>query len=572
MITSSRLRACLQFFLLCLPGVQSNGWVPAESNSSLAGSNASHVALCKPAAAQQPASTSGTASVDSSDLQALIRESVNHPQSTSANGQQAGTPSESAAASIASAGTTPHASDAEANTHAALHLDEQAAGMYTVPEAVQAWATSGAAPLALDAPHSNAYFSQRSHKPGSWHVNGYGSSASEAYQGQRNGLHHNWRLVDDSVYSQNRQHQQDPNPRHPPGLSWGTHPHGSGTPQLSATRDHASTASVALPTYAVPPHATHFQSQQSRMHQQQQQQGGKPLGRRPGGRPNAELTSSLQSLDLAHGSWQGHRAGQSQHPSGQRWGRDGRPSGHEGGSATQPSSARTSPERSRVGTPQHSSAASTSAVYRPSRATASRLRMYPGPATGAYAEQEPAFDPAPHQQHGAAQDQAAARLPYEAAEAAMLASSAAADQHRPALADWPTPAPVPGRHLAAATDIERLLHQFTPCMSGGGQEGADLTLVRLARFRHLHVHSFGQQSNQADVCTGIDMSSLTAIIYPFVCLPFANRLHCLHTQLCILCIKKARPVGLFEHQQLPLSLLRGSAKAQQRICICLPYS
>lgn len=121
--------------------------------------------------------------------------------------------------------------------------------------------------------------------------------------------------------------------------------------------------------------------------------------------------------------------------------------------------------------------------------------MYPGTAsaTGAYAEQGLAFDPAVHQHHGVAQGQANTRLPYEAAEAAMLASSAAADQHRPVLADWPRPAPLPGRDLGSnATDIERLLHQLTPCVSGTSQDVADLTLVRPTSVVNCTVHALAQ--------------------------------------------------------------------------------
>ena len=462
--------------------------MPTRKSSSVAGSSASTNVSSKEVECRQQASTSEAASDDLMDLQALISESVNHPQGTSANGQQAGTPSGSAAVSVASAGTAPLASDPEAGGH----LGASGIGMYAEPGAVQAWASRGAASSQLDqeafGPHHHAaqHPAGMSQQPGIRHMNGY--NTNEASQSRLSSLHDYGRHSDNQGGTSSGQHWQAAASQRSHALSVGSSPHGSGraAPQyFPGPRESSATPSA--PSYALSAYAKHPQGHQGNMQQQQQQQqqqfpaySGRTQRRQASAGPGAEVTSSLQSLDLAHDSWQARRHAHNQHLLGQRWGRSGRPTGYEGGSATQPSSARVSPERSRDG--QDSVA---SASHRPLYPSAfhSANPDHSVPA-GAYTDQRPGlpFNAALQRKYNAFHGTTGARLPHEAAEAAVLGQGS---QQRPVQADWQRPAPVQSRDLAAATDIERLLQQLTPQMQVRGQSIAGLTLVCIACGCHM---------------------------------------------------------------------------------------
>ena len=481
---------------LHVPGLQSNGWALTESDSSLAGSGTSPAASWQPAAPQQPTAASKPASDDSLDLQDLISEAVNHSQSQPhkalPNGQQAGTPSASAAASLASAG---NAGAGPADTD--MHLDVQGVGMYAEPAAVQAWATDGAA-SSVQEQHTPAsscntsqYPTQRSHLSGAQHhINGYASGVcpGNPSAGHLGGSHPSPHSGDYPASSGSDHHWGDHTPELPPGLYQGTARRGSGAAGFApAARDKAPMSDMGLPSYALPTYAKHFKSQQGSANPQPSHPGW-AQSRQPATGFTAGPTSSLQSLDLAHDSWQERRVGQSQHPYGQRWGRSGRSTAQGGGSATQPSSARVSPERTRdahrTAAPQRQGFATGSAVQRPLTPAGSRHGEYPHAAAvaDAFIESGLYSSSAVHRQGNAFHARSAAQLPREAAEVTVPAPTAAADSLRPVLTDWQRPAPVQSRDLAAATDIERLLQQLTPVMPGESQATDGLTLVRSAAF------------------------------------------------------------------------------------------
>ena len=483
---------------LHVPGVQSNGWAPTGSGSSLAGSGTSPDAPWQPAAPQQPTAASKPASDDSLDLQDLINEAVNHsqsqPRSALPNGQQAGTPSASAAASLASAG------DAGAGpTNTDMHQGVQGVGMYAEPAAVQAWATYGAASSVQeqDTPasssHTPQYPTQRSHLSGDQHhINGYASGVcpGNPSAGQLGGVHPSAHSADYPGSSGSDHHWRDHTPELPPGLYQGNARRGSGAAGLvPAGRDQALVSDMSLPSYALPTYAKHSKSQQGRATPQPSHLGW-AQSRQPAAGVSAGPTSSLQSLDLAHDSWQERRVGQSQHPYGQRWGRSGRPTAQGGGSATQPSSARVSPERSRdahrSAAPQRQGFATGSAAQRAFTSAGSRHSEYPPAAmvADAFTESGLYSGSAVHRQGNASHARSAAQTPREAAEVVVPASAAMADSLQPVLTDWQRPAPVQSRDLAAATDIERLLQQLTPVMPRESQATDGLTLVCSAAFAY----------------------------------------------------------------------------------------
>ena len=509
-----------------VPGLQSNGWAPTESGSSLAGSGASAAASWHQAPPQQPATISKPASEDSLDLQALVKEAVNHPQrhrhNALPNGRQSGTPSVSVTASLASAGAATHVSDAAASPEADVHLGVHSTGMYAEPAAVQAWATDGAASSILEqdsasSSHAPHYPARRSHHPTAHHINGYASGFSE---GDLPGAKPGGVYADYAASSGSGHHWRDPTPDFPPGLYQSIAPHGSvgaglapATRHTSAARDQAHLPHVGPPSYALPTYAKHFHGQQGGMHPQPQVAPhlGWPQSRQPAGGVSARRTSSLQSLDLANDSWQERRSGQSQHSYGQR-GKGGRPAAQNGGSATQPSSARVSPDRSRdshrMVAPQKQGSATASAAQRPFTAMGFRHAEYPHASVAdSFAESGLQSSSALQRQSSAFHARGAAKLPREAAEVAMPASATMADSHRPVLADWQMPAPVQSRDLAAATDIERLLQQLTPVMPCGSQTTNGLTLVRspttvlpcAISFNH-HLRSVQVEAAAAAVC------------------------------------------------------------------------
>lgn len=493
LLNAARVLRVTAHICLHVPGLQSNGWAPTESGSSLAGSGTSAVASWQPAAPQPPTASSQPASDSSLDVQDLVNEAVNHTQSQPRHalptGWHSGTPSASVAASLASAG------DTEASpTDAGPHLGVQGLGMYAEPAAVQAWATYGAAPSAqeTDTPASSSRTThyRRSRLPGDQqHVNGY---ASGVYPGHPSGgrlsditpsLHHY------PGSSSSDHHWQDTTPELPPGLFQGTARPGSSeaglTPaarQITPGRSQAPVSHMGLPSYALPVHAKHSKSQQGSMHAQPTHLG-RPQSRQPAAGASAGPTSSLQSLDLAHESWQERRNAQGQHPYGQRWGKGSRPSAHGGGSSTQPSSARVSPEHSRdahrTEAPQRLGTASGAAAQRLVMSAGSRYGEYPhaSMAADAFAESGLHSRSALHRQGCAFHARNTAQLPREAAELAVSASASMADSQRPVMTDWHRPAPLQSRDLAAATDIERLLQQLTPVLPGGSQANNSLTLV-----------------------------------------------------------------------------------------------
>lgn len=430
------------------------------------------------------------------DLQDLINEAVNHsqrqPRSALPNGQQAGTPPAGAAASLASAGDA-----GAALTGTDMHLDVQGAGMYAEPAAVQAWATDGAASSVQeqDTPasssHTPQYPTQRSHLSGAQHhTNGYASGVRQGNSsgGKLGGINPSLHSADFPESSGSNHHWRDRTPELPPGLYQGTARRGSGVTGLGpAVSNEAPVSDVGLPSYALPTYAKHSKSQQGSL-QPQPSHLRWAQSRQPGAGVSAGHTSSLQSLDLAHDSWQERRAGQSQHPYGQRWGRSGRPTAQGGGSVTQPSSARVSPERSRdaqrTAAPQRRGFANGSAAQRPFTSAGSRHGEYPHATMVADALTESGLYSSSNadRQGNAFHARSAAQLPREAAEVAMPASAAMADSLQPVLTDRPRPAPVQSRDLAAATDIERLLHQLTPVMPRGNQATDGLTLVSSAAF------------------------------------------------------------------------------------------
>lgn len=487
---------------LNVPGLQSNGWAPTESGSSLAGSCTSAVASWH---RLQPTATVKPASDSSLDIQDLSNEAVTHTQSQPRHalpsGWHSGTPSASVAVSLASAGET-EASPIDAHGG---HLGVQGVGMYAEPAAVQAWATYGAVLAAQerDTPASSSHTTQYSRsrlRDAQQHVNGY---ASGVYSGNPSGgrlgeinpcLHHC------PGSSSSDHHWQDNTPELPPGLFQGSARPGSSEAslapaarQITAGRSQARVSHMGLPSYALPVHAKHPNSQQGSMHAQPIQLG-RPQSRQPAAAVSAAPTSSLQSLDLAHDSWQERRRGQSQHLYGQRSGKGSRPSTHSGGSATQPSSARVSPERSRDGhrieAPQRQGSASGAAAQRPVMSAGSKLGEYPyaSIAPDAFPESGLHSRSALHRQGSAFHTRNAAQLPREAVEAAAPASASMADSQRPVMTDWHRPAPLQSRDLAAATDIERLLQQLTPVMPGGSQARDGLTLVCAAMFAPTSSH------------------------------------------------------------------------------------
>lgn len=474
-------------------GVQSNGWAPTESDSSLAGSGTSPAASWQPAAPQPPAAAYQPASKDSLDLQDPIDEAVNHsqsqPRSASPSGQQTGTPSVSAAASLASAG------DARAGpTYTDVHLGVQGLGMYAEPAAVQAWATDGAA-SSVQEQNTHASSSHTPHHPrshlygGQKHLNGYASGARPGNPsgGKLGGVNPSPHSAEYPGSSDSDHHWRDPTPELPPGLYQGSARRGSGEASFAparstpAAREQVLVSHVGLPSYALPTYAKHSKGQQGSA-QPQPSHLGWAQSRQPPAAVNAGPSSSLQSLDLAHDSWQECRVGQSQHPYGQHWGRSRRPMAQGGGSATQPSSARVSPERPRDAhrtvAPQGQGFATGSAAQRPFTSGFGHGE-YPHASMVADAFAESGLHPssALHRQGNAFHARSAAQLPREAAEVAVPASAAMIDSLLPVVTDWQRPAPVQSRDLAAATDIERLLQQFTPVMPGGSQAMDSLTLV-----------------------------------------------------------------------------------------------
>lgn len=502
-------KLCCTMVGLHAAGPQSNGWGPTESESSLAGSGASAAASWHQAAPRQLIGTSEPASVDSLDLQTLIKESVNysksHAHSALANGWRSDTPALSAAASLASAGDATHASDAGANPNADLHLGVQGFGMYAEPAAVQAWATDGAASSIpeRDPPASSSHapqypFRPRSHQPGPRPVNGYSNGVREGDQpgvgGKPGGISPSLHSADypGSSYSDHLWGDSDSVSQYPPGLYQGAGSAGTSLGplprQTPPVRDQIPVSHVGLPSYALPTYAKHTPSQQGNMYAQTQGPAylGWPQSRQPAASVRAGSTSNLQSLDLAHDSWQERRTGQSQHPYGQRWGRGGRPNAQSGGTATQPSSARVSPERlrdshgPRAPPPQQGSATG-SAAQRPFPAfQGSRNVEHPRVSVAADPCGEPGLhsNSAVHRQSNAFHARGTAKLPREATDAATPASTVmAADNFMPVPTDWQRPAPVQSRDLAAATDIERLLQQLTPVLPGAGQATGGLTLV-----------------------------------------------------------------------------------------------
>ena len=233
-----------------------------------------------------------------------------------------------------------------------------------------------------------------------------------------------------------------------------------------SARDQLSAASQGLPSYALSAYYKQPHAQPPGPgypgHAQHRHQGSTA--------PNARLTSSLQSLDLAHDSWHNLRLGQEQ-----RLNRGGRPTAH--GTATQPPSARVSPERPRdtcSDTGAHPHAGLGQRSHRQSvgmRQPAYPLQQQHLP-SGQYSGGHARHRDNRHTQGG---------LSYDASEAAMLASAAqlsgAYHDPRSTMPAWQKPAPLRTRDSAAATDLERLVQQLTPVLSEEEHNAGKLTLV-----------------------------------------------------------------------------------------------
>lgn len=494
-----------------MPGIISNGWAQTESSSSAAGTSEGAARSRQQTASQQLPPAAESATEDALDLQSCISETVSQPKISLHNGHaDPAMPDgwhddasvDGNSASHASAGPAAQTAHATAHPEGLLpgaYAGSQAAGLYALPEAVQAWATDGAASTSpggdADSPHPSMprQSQHRSHLPSSSHTNGYMPDFSQAYpQATTGGLHPHSSHIGYSDSPSGSSQWQDTGPQPPPGLPQGTRPHGFGwggsdaltaaaARQASGMRDQMLPSS-GQPSYAQSahhrqPHAVP-QSHGYASHQHKQAAAG----------PNARLTSSLQSLDLASDSWQSRRPGQ--HPSGQRWGRGGRPAGHDGGPATQPPSARASPERLREG---HSESdahppvtfAAPSIGHRPHKALAAfQHPVYPSTASlpGGYAEQGLRPSSVSVRQYDSRHGSGTTQAQQAAVTAAMLAASGqtagAHAESRPMIVDWQRPAPLQSRDLAAATDVERLLQQLTPVLSEKGQSAGQLTLVR----------------------------------------------------------------------------------------------
>ena len=468
--------------------------MPTKSGSSLAGSGTSPVASW-PAAPQQPTAVGKPASEESLDIQDLVNKAANpsqsQPPSALPNGQQTGTPSATTAASLASAG------DAGADpTDIGMHAGVQGVGMHAEPADVPAGATDCAASPVQeqDSPasssHTPQYPTQRSHLSGAQHqFNGYGSGVRQgkSSEGKLGDIDPSPHSADYPGSSGSNHHWRDHTPELPPGLYQGTARCGPAAAGLvPAVRDQAPVSDVVLPSYALPTYAKHSRSQQGST-QPQPSHLRWAQGRQPAAGVSAGPSSSLQSLDLAHDSWQERRGGHSQHPYGQRWGRSRTLTAQGGGSATQPSSARVSPERSRdthrTAAPQRQGFATASAAHRPFTSAGSRHGDFPHAAMVADTLTESGqYWPSSTvgRQGNAFHARSAAQMPPEAAEVAVPASAAMADSLRPVLTDLQRPVPVQSRDLAGATDIERLLQQLTPVMPGARQGTDNFTLVRSA--------------------------------------------------------------------------------------------
>ncbi len=496
------------FFLLA--GNRSNGRARTQSSSSIAGSSEDAVGSAQRRAPHQQPPAADFATDDAMDLQSMISDTVSQPKTSLRNdhaelalpnGWHDDASINGNSASQASAAPALHTAHIEAHPEGSLlpgaSASSQAAGLYAMPEAVHAWATDGAASTSLESdgdfmhPPMTRRSHRTSHLPSGSYTNGYAPSINQAYPQAKGGVPPELANAGYPGSPSSSNQWPDTAPQLPPGLSWGTQSHGSGwggsdmtavaaaARQPVSMRDHVPAASLGLPSYAQPahrkqPHAL-LQSHGYPAHSQHRQASA-------GG--HTRLTSSLQSLDLANDDWQIQRSGQGQHPPGQRWSRGGRLTGHDAGPATQPSSARVSPERIRDGHSEsdaHPPVTSANLSYRPHKVSPGmRHAAYPAPASlsALYAEQgaRPGasmlrqFD----NRHGSGSVKGAC-------EAAMLGSSGhmtgSLQEPKHMLADWQRPAPLQSKDMATATDVERLLQQLTPVLSGSNQNAGQLTLV-----------------------------------------------------------------------------------------------